>query len=273
MPTPIEQPYGHHAPDGRTQFLRSLVKLGVARGQLTKQIRKRWMAVHGPMVDAEIRGIHYRLDLSNNATDNKVLLSSKEYDRVELNALADTARGGAFVDIGANMGYYTLNLIKRGANRVVAVEPNPPSLHRLRFNLSINGFEDRVMIIPEGVGPDGELELYQTEGLGSASFVRPNNDVPTLKVRTRPLLAILAQAKVDAIGGLKIDVEGFEDRVLIPFLEEAPEGLLPATVVMESCHGDVWETDLPALFYRKGYQLKAKTRANLIFRKAQISQN
>ena len=261
-----DAPYGTYAPDGRTRFLRTLVDLGLSRGKLTKWIRRRWLARHGPMVDAEVNGTRYRFDLRNNVTDSKVRLSSKVYDGEEIAALTETARGGVFVDVGANIGYYTLALLGQGAARAVAIEPNPPALARLRFNVVINGLDDRVSLVEEGAGPEGELEFFQTTALGSASFVRPDMEASAIRVRTRPLLSILDGLDITAIGALKIDVEGFEDRVLVPFLREAPKALLPRTVVMERCNAQNWETDPLDLFVASGYRVMRETRGNVILR-------
>lgn len=262
-----EPPYGTYAVDRRTQALRALIRTGLSRGRVTKWIRRRWIDLHGPLVDAEVDGIRYRFDLRNNVTDGKVLLSSKVYDEVEIKALVASARDGVFIDIGANIGYYTLALLRHGASRVVAIEPNPPALARLRFNLEANDVADRVDVVDEGVGPEGELEFFQTSALGSASFVRPDEEVPSIRVRTRPLLAILDELQVKRIGALKIDVEGYEDRVLVPFLQEAPRGLLPDTVVMERCNAHDWEVDPLALFAAAGYRVEQETRGNYILRR------
>ncbi len=96
-----EAPYGTYAVDDRTRLLRMLVGLGLSRGKLTKWIRQRWLDEHGPLVDAEVQGTHYRFDLRDNVTDSKVLLSSKVYDGEEIAALAETVRGGVFIDVGA----------------------------------------------------------------------------------------------------------------------------------------------------------------------------
>lgn len=265
-----QHPFGTYSPQANTSFLRWLTKAGLAHGKISKAILKQWLHKHGPMVDAEVRRIKYRLDLSNNATDIKVLISSKVYDQPELEALTRASKGKTFVDIGANTGYYSLNLAATSCQKVIAIEPNPPTLNRLRFNIDANGFKNRITIIPEGVGPDGELELYQTPGLGSASFVATGSDTPTIKVRTRPLLTMLASHGVEQVGGMKIDVEGFEDKVLGPFLQDSPPSLLPTCLVMESCHGDDWEVDLKALLESKGFKLAKQTRANMIFLRGNI---
>jgi len=263
--THSQPPFGTYSPLAMAVWLRSLTKIGVARGKITKLLHKAWMKHHGPVVDAELRGLKFRLNLSDNATDVKILVSSKIYDRPELQALAAACQGKAFIDIGANTGYYTLCLARAGASRVIAIEPNPPTLARLRYNLEINGMNGRVTVVPAGVGPEGELDFHQAEGLGGSSFISTSRASQTIQVRTIPLLDILAEAAVGSIGALKIDVEGFEDQALMPFLERAPDSLLPTCIVIEACHGEAWKSDLMGAFRSKGYRLKRRTRSNQIF--------
>lgn len=47
-------------------------------------------------------------------------------------------------------------------------------------------------------------------------------------------------------------MEGFEDRVLVPFLGEAPKALLPRAILLEWSPGE-WASDLPAALAERGY--------------------
>lgn len=266
---PLAAPFETYKPDSRTRLLRLVTRFGLAHGKTAKKLREIWLRRHGPLVDTEIRGVKYRLNLTDNTTDAKILISSKIYDAAELASLTAVCRSKPFVDIGANIGYYTLSLLRAGCPRAIAIEPNPPTLARLRYNIEINAFQDRANVVAMGAGPEGELEFYQAGGLGGSSFVKPAGDHATIKVRTKPLLDILREHRLAAIGGMKIDVEGFEDQVLNAFLDEAPPTLLPDVLVMESCHGDDWKTDLLSKLTSKGYALPARTRSNFIFRKNQ----
>ncbi len=53
--------------------------------------------------------------------------------------------GAVVLDVGANVGIYTLLAAKRGA-RVFAIEADPRNVMMLRHHLKLNGFEDRVTI-------------------------------------------------------------------------------------------------------------------------------
>jgi hypothetical protein len=79
---------------------------------------------------------------------------------------------------------------------------------------------------------------------------RPGN--PSIIVSGRPLVAILADARIDRIDALKIDIEGAEDEALMPFLAEAPAALLPRLIIIEDSRHE-WKADLFSMFDRLGY--------------------
>lgn len=218
-------------------------------------------------VDVEIRGLRYRLDIVNNTTDAKILTSSQVYDGKELEWLGQVAGPEAvFFDVGANTGYYSLAMMQRGFGKVVAIEPNPPTLKLLTANVGLNDRAGVVQIMPYCVGPDGVVPLYSSTGLGSASVIS-DGSVATHEVQSMPLLDIARLAGVSRIDGMKVDVEGFEVSALKPFFEDAPREFFPKVMVLEDCHADAWGFDLIGFICGLGYVRAGKTRGNLILKR------
>lgn len=260
-------PWGTYSPNLKASYLRFLTATGVVRGNVTKKVALLWKRLHGNLVDIQIRRIKYRMDLSNNTTDTKVLCSSKEYDGKELSALKNSCKNGVFVDAGANVGYYSLALAKSGAARVLAIEPNPPTLARLLFHIQINQFNNLITAIPTGIGPEGESTFFSTGDLGSASLIEDKSlQSRAITIQTRPLLDLIREHGIDKIDGLKIDVEGMEDRALLPFFEKAPTSLWPSCLVIEHCHHKEWDVDIISYLLKNGYRQTDQTRANTIFK-------
>lgn len=123
------------------------------------------------------------------------------------------------VDVGANIGYYTLlmaRLVGEGG-RVHAFEPNPAAAARLRRNLEMNGIAHRAAVYEAPLADaDGqEVALVVPEGdPKNASLVPTTVEVGPDRVRhvvrTRRLDALLGDAPVDFV---KIDAEGAEQAV------------------------------------------------------------
>ncbi len=147
-------PWGSHAPHGIDHLLLLARNAGLAHGPLKKLLARIWMARHPDTpVDISYSGARFRLHPWDNITDAKMLLGSRDRDRSELEALREiVADGGLFVDIGANIGFYSVMAAAFGAGRVIAIEPNPPACARLEFNIAANGFEDRVVTLPLALG-------------------------------------------------------------------------------------------------------------------------
>ena len=75
---------------------------------------------------------------------------------------------------------------------------------------------------------------------------------------------ILRDAGVTHVDALKIDVEGFEDRVLTGFFREAPQSLWPRAVVIEHLSRDEWQSDCIADMIARGYAEIGRTRSNTL---------
>ena len=64
---------------------------------------------------------------------------------------------------------------------------------------------------------------------------------------------------------MKIDIEGHEDRALVPFLQNAPKELWPKRIVLEHAHEKQWQLDLIKALAKSEYTLMGTTRANSLF--------
>ena len=80
------------------------------------------------------------------------------------------------------------------------------------------------------------------------------------------LLEVLRQENVTSIDALKIDVEGSEDAILVPFFRDAPQSLWPRVIIVEDARV-FWHVDLFAKLAELGYVEQTRTRLNLILRR------
>jgi hypothetical protein len=78
------------------------------------------------------------------------------------------------------------------------------------------------------------------------------------------LQRILEEAGVSRVDALKIDVEGFEDRVLTGFFRDAPPSLWPHAVVIEHLSKNEWLEDCIADMRARGYVEAGRTRSNTL---------
>lgn len=266
-------PHGTYAPGIVTRLILLLSQnTPLGRGKVRRLMAKWVRALNGEQLDAKLFGQNVRLHMHNNSSEVKALMNPRRYSHEEIAfCLAHMpVRGGVFIDIGANAGLFSLAVMKHmSGGALIAVEPQRDLCERLRTNLeTLNGTsQDRpdIHIFQTAVGRDvGELALYIPDQLGQAS-ARPLGDSKAVAVPMRPLLDILRGVAPERVDLLKVDVEGFEDEVILPFFEAAPSACWPKAIVLEHCHRDRWGRDCEPAILKCGYRLARRGKSNLMF--------
>lgn len=125
-------------------------------------------------------------------------------------------RGDVFVDVGANIGLFTLKAATI-ASRVVAAEPGADAGQQLRQNLALNSFTN-VTIVPKAISDSvGKAVLFHNP-LGddpqAFSLINDGTSTDSEEVEITTLDNLVADAGVSRVDCIKIDVEGAEDRVI-----------------------------------------------------------
>jgi FkbM family methyltransferase len=131
-----------------------------------------------------------------------------------------------FVDVGANVGSYTVLAAAGIGARCIAFEPDADAFEWLCKNIDLNGVRAVVDARHEAVSSNRET-LHLTVGLGPTNHVI---DPPEISSSACPGSKINATSLDEALGRcrpimLKIDVEGFETEVVCGALNvlEAPD--------------------------------------------------
>lgn len=120
--------------------------------------------------------------------------------------------GDTFIDVGANVGVYTLIASSVPDVDVHAFEPSPEAAERLAENIRINALDGRVTVHRAAVGAhDGRTFLTQDSG--------PMNRItgPATRGACAVQLVRLDTVLRDrprSVAALKVDVEGYERDVL-----------------------------------------------------------
>jgi FkbM family methyltransferase len=136
--------------------------------------------------------------------------------RYEAYMLAQVHRGAVVFDIGANIGYYTVQFgrLAGAAGRVYAFEPLSYQYRLLLRNLSLNGLQHVVAsksIVSAAPGR-GRIYAASRDNSGRSSLAIETADYEDVETITIDMYC--AQHGIDRIDIVKIDVEGHELRVL-----------------------------------------------------------
>jgi FkbM family methyltransferase len=262
-------PFGAFAPNAAQAAVLSLahgsrLKRGAFRPLLSRLLN---FLRAGP-VDADYQGASFRFYHQASATERGALLNP-DYNLEELEFLrSHTPEGGVFVDVGANVGTFALVLARHvgESGKVIAIEPHPVTHARLQFNRAASGLA-QVHLVAAAAGPDdGELMIAtDADNLGASHIVATGVGAGNaIKVPSLRLQRIIEEAGATQVDALKIDVEGFEDRVLTRYFKHAPEQLWPRAVVIEHLSSDEWEQDCIADMIARGYGRIGTTRSNTL---------
>lgn len=242
------KPFGSYAPNARQRAV-----IAAAHGSGLKRAVFRPLLSHlvhllgaGP-IDVTYQGASFRLHHLASDAERGVLFNP-DYNLPELDFLREyLPAGGVFIDVGANAGTCAIALAKHvGANgRVIAIEPLPSAGARLAFNASASKLTNLTLV----KGAAGEADVPATGDVAVPSY---------------RLLTILKDNGVTHVDALKIDVEGHEDRVLVPFFRDAPQALWPKAVVIDHLERHVWRSDCIADMTARGYAVAGRTRSNTL---------
>lgn len=161
-------------------------------------------------INANIKGINYLLDLTE-IVDNKVFYGNWEYDTTKI-FKEKIKKGMTILDVGANMGYFTLLGAKLTGSKgkVYAFEPTSGGIKRLKKNVSLNNFNN---IKIENIGLSDENKKIEAK-------IRHSWKRKELKESKREVVLLkrlddyVKQNKVEKIDFVKIDVDGYEYKVL-----------------------------------------------------------
>lgn len=123
--------------------------------------------------------------------------------------------GDTFLDVGANIGYFSLlaRSIVGPQGQVYAIEPNDLNVKLLESSIRSNGF-DNIAVMQVGASEHIQtLMLHANVGNGTTSTIGYRDIFSSRTVAGIPIDSLLAGRRkpVDVV---KIDVEGFEYRAL-----------------------------------------------------------
>ena len=171
------------------------------------QIAKRLMPY--PMIYPFVNDIKIIMDKGLTSATAQYYMGLSEFEEMSF-ILHFLQKDDLFVDVGANVGCFTLLASGIKAANTIAIEPIPENFQYLRNNLIINGLENKVEALRIGLG-DKQGFLNFTQNVSQNNHVANENDIDIINIEINTLDAVLSNKKPIL---LKIDVEGFEKAVI-----------------------------------------------------------
>ena len=130
-------------------------------------------------------------------------------------ALPKTEKGDIFLDVGAHIGKYALQVAKIVGEKglVIAIEPMPENYDALLQNIWLNKLENIIPLNIAAWNTESDLKLFIGDKNGRNSL-KNNRGLGYVEVKTKVLDKVLKKLNVNQVDWIKIDVEGAEYEVL-----------------------------------------------------------
>lgn len=146
-----------------------------------------------------------------DAEDSLDLSWNREYEPCETKCcLSQLQQGDVVLDIGANIGYYTLLFARRvgPGGHVFAFEPEPNNFALLTKNVQMNGYTNVTLVNKAVSNTNGRLGLFISKGNNADHRVYDSQDgrdsVEVESVRLDDYLADFTRA----VNFIKMDIQG-----------------------------------------------------------------
>lgn len=168
--------------------------------------QEKWILA--PLPDASL----VYIDLMDCGVSRHILFG--DYERAETDLIrSHLSEGSVFVDIGANIGWFTLQAARWVGDfgSVFSFEPRPSTFEHLTKSIKINGLEN-IKVFNMGLSDEvGSATLMAPEGHSSpgSSYLGNGKGIP---VSLSTLDILLPQ--IDRLDVIKMDVEGWEPNVI-----------------------------------------------------------
>jgi FkbM family methyltransferase len=224
---------------------------------------------------------HWDEDVKVKVFGNCMLLNSSDYlskivlftpnyfDRRERKFIKSIVReGDLIVDVGANIGIYTLlfGALVGPMGRVLSIEAERDNARRLRHNIALNdmpwitvhevGVSDKFERLPLSIDEDGNA--------GAHSFLMAGDPAKGQHINCKPLSVLLDPGRRARL--IKLDIEGFEYRVLKQFIADIKDSGRPDYIMLEDVPS-LREGDAVELLVNAGYRVLDRINFNVILEK------
>lgn len=160
----------------------------------------------------------YKWEMADPRTAVACLIAVGEYEPLETQILRNISKScRVVIDIGANVGYYTVELGKelQPAGKLISIEPVLQSFLQLSGNVRLNNLSGTVELCCVGlsdVSGTAEMFIPNVSGSSAASMRNLHSDEKheSQVIKLETLDNLLESMKLEGCDLIKIDVEGAE---------------------------------------------------------------
>jgi FkbM family methyltransferase len=145
------------------------------------------------------------------STDSIVVKEMFEDNVYEVHGWHFENEDGVVIDIGANIGSFSIQAAWLGATEIFAIEPEPHNLIALKKNIRLNNMQSIIKPIAVGISNFNGVATISDEG-GDSTIIN-NKDGAEIEVMS--LDSFIKKNNITAVQVLKIDTEGSEVETIL----------------------------------------------------------
>jgi FkbM family methyltransferase len=194
-------------------------------------------------------GFSLEVDLRDEGV-GRTIYADEYWDRDESAFLkAHVKPGMTIVDVGANLGYFTVLCAQLVGppGRVIAIEPDPYNFALLQRNVARNGLTNVTLLNRALAKKPGTAVLFKSaSNFGDHRVCATADKRETVEVEVETLDELLARHGVAHVDVAKIDVQGYEGQVLGGMQTTLAAGLIDHLLMEYWPHGLTRAGDDPA---------------------------
>ena len=167
--------------------------------------------IKAPIILPFVNGTHLITSQGMRAGTSEWYCGLREYE--DMSFLLHTLQSGdLFIDVGANIGSYSILAGTCKGVNVLAFEPIPSTFSYLQKNIKLNLLDNQVIAMNIGLA-DQKSTMHFSQNLDTNNHVILNNEKnhPTIEIDVERIDDVLDKKCPTMI---KIDVEGYETQVL-----------------------------------------------------------
>lgn len=226
--------------------------------------------MNGPIDVKVAEGVNARLFPASNRCEKRAYAGVHIWDETERAALAkrialhDPDRPFVFLDIGANVGLYSLfvDATARALGKkttIVCVEPDRENRSRLEFNCAASTCNAHIEAI--GISDKAGSGNLTTAGKNRGGIaITADGDGEAVRLET--LAELIKRHDLPHADAMKVDIEGRDEAALRAMVADLESELWPRLLIVET--GRDSNSPIVEHLLGLGYQLQDQTKINAI---------
>lgn len=170
-------------------------------------------------------------------------------------------KGDTVVDLGANIGLFSLYATLKGAKKIYAIEPLESNIKAIGKNFEINSYKKPTIIKKALTDKKGETNLYIDNLHSESSTVnkaKKKGSSKKIRVQTDTLENLMEEHSIDKIDFLKIDCEGAEGKIVGTLNEKLSVKIKNISIEYHNHLSLTNNFDLATKLESLGYSIKIK---------------